>query len=56
MGHFDVLIVGAGLSGIGAGAHNRMELPGKPFVIFEVWGQSVQSAFTYLSPAIRSGH
>ena len=35
MGHFDVLIVGAGLSGIGAGAHLRMECPDKSFVILE---------------------
>jgi len=28
MDHFDVLIVGAGLSGNGAGAQVRMELPG----------------------------
>ena len=35
MEHFDVLIVGAGLSGIGAGAHLRMECPGKSFAILE---------------------
>ncbi len=35
MEHFDVLIVGAGLSGIGAGAHLRMECPNKSFAIFE---------------------
>lgn len=35
MEHFDVLIVGAGLSGIGAGAHLKMECPGKSFVILE---------------------
>jgi len=35
MEHFDVLIVGAGLSGIGAGAHLRMRCPGKSFVILE---------------------
>lgn len=35
MVHFDVLIVGAGLSGIGAGAHLRMECPGKSFAILE---------------------
>jgi len=31
MEHFDVLIVGAGLSGIGAGARLRMEWPDKNF-------------------------
>jgi len=35
MEHFDVLIVGAGLSGIGAGAHMRMRCPKKAFAILE---------------------
>lgn len=35
MEHFDVIVVGAGLSGIGAGAHLRMECPDKTFVILE---------------------
>ncbi|MDI1242269.1 MAG: NAD(P)/FAD-dependent oxidoreductase [bacterium] len=35
MEHFDVLIIGAGLSGIGAGAHLRMECPDKSFAILE---------------------
>ncbi|MGY1808296.1 flavin-containing monooxygenase [Blastococcus sp. SYSU D00669] len=33
--HVDVLIVGAGLSGIGAACHLREELPGKSFAILE---------------------
>ena len=33
--HFDVLIVGAGLSGIGAGYHLQQKCPGKNFVILE---------------------
>ena len=33
--HFDVLIVGAGLSGIGAAAHLRRGCPGKNFAILE---------------------
>src|SRR4030088_279125 len=33
--HFDVLIVGAGLSGIGAGYHLQHKCPGKSFVIIE---------------------
>src|SRR6202030_1270264 len=33
--HFDVLIVGAGLSGIGAGYHLQQKSPGKTFVILE---------------------
>jgi cation diffusion facilitator CzcD-associated flavoprotein CzcO len=33
--HFDVLIVGAGLSGIGAGFHLQRKCPGKSYVILE---------------------
>jgi monooxygenase len=33
--HFDVLIVGAGLSGIGAGFHLQQKCPGKSYVILE---------------------
>jgi monooxygenase len=35
MEHVDVLVVGAGLSGIGAACHLRTECPGKSFVILE---------------------
>ncbi len=35
MEHFDVLIIGAGLSGIGAGTQLRMECPEKSFAILE---------------------
>ena len=33
--HFDVLIVGAGLSGIGAGYHLQQKCPGRSYVILE---------------------
>jgi monooxygenase len=33
--HFDVLIVGAGLSGIGAGWHLQASAPGRSYVILE---------------------
>ena len=33
--HFDVLIIGAGLSGIGAGCHMKMGAPGKTYAILE---------------------
>ena len=33
--HFDVLIIGAGLSGIGAGYHLQTKCPAKSFVILE---------------------
>jgi len=35
MEHFDVLIVGAGLSGVGAGVHLHEECPGKSYAILE---------------------
>jgi len=35
MERFDVLIVGAGISGIGGGAHLKMRAPGKSFAILE---------------------
>ncbi|OUS28474.1 FAD-containing monooxygenase EthA [Gammaproteobacteria bacterium 45_16_T64] len=33
--HFDVLIIGAGLSGVGAAAHLRRQSPGKSFALIE---------------------
>jgi monooxygenase len=33
--HFDVLIVGAGISGIGAGYHLQAHCPGKSYAILE---------------------
>ena len=33
--HFDVLIVGAGISGIGGAYHLQQQCPGKSFVILE---------------------
>ena len=54
MEHFDVLIVGAGLSGVGAAAHLTMECPGKSFLILE--GRDVMGGtwdlFRY--PGVRS--
>ena len=35
MDHFDVLVVGAGLSGISAGVHLRTTCPKKTFAILE---------------------
>lgn len=35
MKHFDIIIVGAGLSGIDAACHFEMELPNKTYTIFE---------------------
>ena len=33
--HFDVVIIGAGLSGIGAGCHMKMQCPNKSYVVLE---------------------
>ena len=33
--HFDVLIIGAGVSGIGMACHLKHECPGKSFAILE---------------------
>ncbi len=33
--HYDVVVVGAGISGIGAGHHLQEKCPDKTFIIFE---------------------
>ncbi|HBE81251.1 MAG TPA: NAD(P)/FAD-dependent oxidoreductase [Pyrinomonadaceae bacterium] len=52
--HFDVLIIGAGLSGIGAGAQVRMELPGKTFAILEGREASGGTWDLFRYPGVRS--
>ena len=54
MEHFDVLIIGAGLSGIGAGAHLRMDCPGKTFTILEGRERSGGTWDLFRYPGIRS--
>ncbi len=51
---FDVLIVGAGLSGIGAGAHLKMDCPGKSFAIFEGREASGGTWDLFRYPGVRS--
>jgi monooxygenase len=52
--HLDVLIVGAGLSGIGAACHLRRRLPGKSFAILEARGVSGGTWDLFRYPGIRS--
>jgi monooxygenase len=52
--HLDVLIVGAGLSGIGAGCHLQANCPGKTFAILESRGAIGGTWDLFRYPGIRS--
>jgi monooxygenase len=52
--HFDVLIVGAGLSGIGAAHHLQQEHPGKSYAIFEARGTLGGTWDLFRYPGVRS--
>src|SRR3954469_7796277 len=52
--HVDVLIVGAGLSGIGAGYHLQAECPGKTYAILESRDASGGTWDLFRYPGIRS--
>jgi monooxygenase len=52
--HVDVLIVGAGLSGIGAGYHLQANCPGKTYAILEGRGASGGTWDLFRYPGIRS--
>jgi monooxygenase len=52
--HFDVLIVGAGLSGIGAGVHLQRESPGKTYAILEAREAMGGTWDLFRYPGIRS--
>lgn len=54
MEHLDVLIIGAGLSGIGAGAHLRTLCPDKSFAILEGRERSGGTWDLFRYPGIRS--
>ena len=52
--HFDVLIVGAGISGIGGAWHLRDQRPGTSFVVLEAEGSYGGTWLTHTFPGIRS--
>nr|WP_294550205.1 NAD(P)/FAD-dependent oxidoreductase [uncultured Rhodopila sp.] len=52
--HFDVLIVGAGISGIGGAYHLRQQCPGKTFVVLEALDHFGGTWWTHRYPGIRS--
>src|SRR6516162_10085869 len=52
--HFDVIIIGAGLSGIGAGYRLQMQCPGKRYVILEARGAIGGTWDLFRYPGIRS--
>src|SRR5437667_5112641 len=52
--HVDVLIVGAGLSGIGAGYHLQASCPGKTYAILEARGSIGGTWDLFRYPGIRS--
>src|SRR4051794_18193764 len=52
--HVDVLIVGSGISGIGAGRYLRTEHPSKSFAILEARGASGGTWDLFRYPGIRS--
>jgi cation diffusion facilitator CzcD-associated flavoprotein CzcO len=52
--HFDVLVVGAGISGIGAAYHMTTQQPGKSFVVLEALESFGGTWLTHKYPGIRS--
>src|SRR4051812_18703036 len=52
--HLDVLIVGAGLSGIGAACHLQNESPGKSYAILEAREASGGTWDLFRYPGVRS--
>lgn len=52
--HFDVLIIGAGISGIGAGCHLKSKLPSKTFAVLEGRSASGGTWDLFRYPGIRS--
>ena len=53
-GHVDVLIVGAGVSGIGAAHHLRDQLPDRTFVVLDAQDNRGGTWWTHRYPGVRS--
>jgi len=53
-GHVDILIVGAGVSGIGAAHHLREQFPGRTFVILDAQDSRGGTWWTHRYPGVRS--
>ncbi len=53
-GHFDVLIAGAGISGIGSAYHLQTQCPGKSYLILEALESFGGTWLTHTYPGIRS--
>ncbi len=52
--HFDVLIVGAGISGVGAAYHLRTQCPGRSFVALDALDSFGGTWWTHRYPGLRS--
>ena len=52
--HFDVLIAGAGISGIGGAYHLTTQCPGKTFVVLDMQESFGGTSWTHRYPGIRS--
>ncbi|MFN0162211.1 MAG: flavin-containing monooxygenase [Burkholderiales bacterium] len=52
--HFDVIVVGAGISGIGAAWHLKHQCPGKRYLVLEAQGSFGGTWITHRFPGIRS--
>ena len=52
--HFDVLVVGAGISGVGAAYHLTQQRPGTSFVVLEALDSFGGTWWTHKYPGVRS--
>lgn len=52
--HFDVLIAGAGISGIGSAYHLKQQCPGKSFVVLEALENFGGTWLMHTYPGVRS--